>query len=48
MDNFEEFGNIINDLQLTSKDGNSLKTAVEFFLRHFFKANFEYVQCNEG
>ena len=37
MDNFEEFGTLLNDLQPTSKDGKSLKTALVSFLQDFPK-----------
>ena len=37
MDNFEEFGSLLNDLQPTSKDGKSLKTALVSFLQDFPK-----------
>ena len=37
MDNFEEFGNVFKDLQPTSNDEKSLRTAVVSFLRDFPK-----------
>ena len=37
MNNFEEFGNLLNDIQLTSKDGKSLKTALVSFFQDFPK-----------